>query len=193
MAYQFANSLAESDREEVLKSIVQTAHEIDPEIAAQLTEKIADPLSRRPVNEALVISELAKSPQKLSSQLTHYKGNADVLSKASASMLKASLNGRGVVQPKNVLIEWLAATQYLDFDSSLWVTRWVIESVVNQSSPSISNPPLVSIAEAVILNSRLTYMLGNNIAPLSITPEGLHASFPGLSTNKQTFQGRRAR
>lgn len=188
LAYQFASSLPESNREEILKSIVQTAHEIDPDIAAQLTERIDVASDRRPINEALVISDLSKSPQKLSGQLASHRDNADVLADASARMLKASLDGKGVVHPKNVLIDWLATIPHLDFDSSLSVTRWVVESMVNQSTSSAVNTIWLALADALISNARLMFELGNKIAPLAITPESLHASFPGLSANKRLFR-----
>lgn len=187
MAYEMANSLRGIERNTVLGSIIQTAHQLSPKIAANLTEKIED----SPEEFSLTIKrkslELANSPQKLLMNRDDYIDD-DVIGDAADSLLTDLLDGRGVTHPRNVLLEWINSVKYLDFQSAMKVANWVVETLMRQSTETESNTAALSIVNAAISNSELILALGNMTSFLSEIPTNLRQGFQSLSTTKRHFK-----
>jgi hypothetical protein len=187
MGRELAETLEGIERDTVLSSIIQTAHQINKDVAAQITEKIDDFGTRFSLDISINALELSKSPHKLS--LDNPKTiSEEVLNAAAYKMSKALISGRSISYPMELIIKWLASMQFLKFEASKEIVNWAVESLIRQAPSSEENSLAIKMISYLITNCELLSILGDHISSLSGIPDNLKDNFQGLSTNKKLFK-----
>lgn len=181
MAFDLVPTFQGVTQEQLLASVLQTAHQLDHDLAARLTERLEHTWQKGTVMHLLGALNLAKSPQRLISDCAENAKDAQSLPKASEEMLEALVAGRGVIHSQRVVEAGLCSMRFLDFDSAMKVANWATETVLRQASEHYAAEMALSLVESTIMSTRLLFELGNRIAFLSTVPEGIRQGFQGLS------------
>lgn len=188
LAMESVRSIEGISREQMLASLIQTAHEIDSEFAAKLTERIESKSDQVFVSEQIRILGLAKSPEKLVTTYSGMPSDVRGLPEAAYRMLKMLVSGRGVLHTDKTLSSSLSSLRLVDFDGAEEIVHWVAETIRRRSSAKTVSADANSIILAALTNATLLYELGNRIAFLSTVPASLRSGFQGLSTKVEVFK-----
>jgi len=188
MAVQFAQSLEDTERDQVLASIIETAHQFDPELAAQLTEKIEEAPTREEIEKVMASLDLAKSPNKLQGVYAKYSEDDEVLLQASRKMLKSVMDRKGASHPTNVLVDWLSCVGRVEFATALTITQWFLETSIRQAAISMRNQVSTSVVTTILQNLLLLEQVGGLVSFLSTLPPNIRENLGGLSLATKVFR-----
>jgi hypothetical protein len=188
IAFDLVPALQGVTQEELLASLIQTAHKLDEELAAKLTERVEDSWQKSVTADLVRTLNLARSPQKLISDCASSLEDAKSLPRAADEMLQALIAGRGVIHSTKVLEAGLCSTRFLDFHDSLSIANWATETILRQSADHSVAKHALAFVESIIQTARLLFDLGNRIAFLSTVPMGIRQGFQGLATRVIVFR-----
>ena len=185
LARKFAEQLDGVHRDKVLASIVQTAHQVDPNLASDISEKIESMDAGVEAKTYIQARNLSKSPMKLMVQTDNFSPN--VIRRAANNLNKDLISGKGVITSRDVIFRWLGSSTLYDFDISIEIIEWAINSLIKRSPSSLASEVASNIISQVIDNSLLLLELGKHISFLSEIPDEIKSGFQGLSINKEFF------
>ncbi len=188
IAQQLTSYLDGIDRDSILASIIQTAHQIDKDIAAQITEKIEDRSIDYSLKSSIKSRDLSKAPHKLNPKELNFPADDEVIGSAALKMMQSLNSGRSAIQPQKVIMKWLLVTKDLSMESSLKVANWAIEALMKQISYSHSNRTAITMINFVLQMCQLIYDIGLHLSHLSTIPDEMKHGFHGLSTTRKLIK-----
>ena len=111
---QLANSLDGIKRDTVLASFIQTAHEIDKDIAAEITGEVDDPNTSYELDVNTTAYDLSRAPHKLTGQFLQAGENDEIVSRAIDRMMRPINSNKAVSYQLKTVLDWLAAGAHLE-------------------------------------------------------------------------------
>ena len=190
-ALKLSSNLAESingvEKDKILESIIQTAYELDENIASELSEKIEDHSLTFSLAIRKKANELSKSPQKIES-LDYEEFSKEILNEAAFKMNQAISSKKAASFSHGVLLSWLIKCKHFGFSEINEVIDWVIDSWIIQSAKSEISKNSFEIFSAIIKVSNLLLILSTNMSSLISIPEDMKKSFPGYSLTKKYYK-----
>jgi hypothetical protein len=188
LGVHLSSSLDGIERDTVLASLIQTAHQVDKNIAAEITEKVEDPKTEYELDVHNTSYDLSKSPHKLTTQFETSSKNDEIMRAALGRMMKAVNSNKGVPYSPKTILDWLAAGSQLKFETMLEIIDWTTEVNLRQCPDSALPNESIIVLRTIIENCRILYGIGNQILPLVKIPESLKGNFQGLSISKKLFK-----
>lgn len=188
LGVRLSNSLDGIKKDTVLASLIQMAHQIDKNIAAEITEKIEDPKTEYELDVNNTSFDLSKSPHKLLTQFVRASKNDEIMGSSISRMMKAVNSNKGVSYPNKTILDWLAAGSQLEYATMLEIIEWTTEVNLRQCPESSRAHESMIILRTIIDNCNILYNIGNQILPLVKIPESIKQNFQGLSVSKEFFK-----
>ncbi|MDO9086015.1 MAG: hypothetical protein Q7U53_07410 [Anaerolineaceae bacterium] len=190
-AYKLAKSYAQSmdgiEKDQIISSLIQSAYQIDKDLANLLSEKIDNQLANYKLEITNNSYDLSKSPHRIKLVENQFLDD-EIISAASTKMLKSLTSGKAVSCSDETIFKWLLLTKKMSFNKSKNVLNWAIETLIRQAAESEKNDLAYKIISHLILNCQLIDLLGKNFSHFSTIPDNLIDNFQGLSTNKKLFK-----
>ena len=129
LAFAQARVLEGVSSETVIASVVQTAHQIDPSVAINLTEQLEDGWQRLSAKKMVKSLNTAKSLKKTYTELRRKPGRGgDPSQSVHKKMLEDLVAGRGVAHASSTILDALCAIRWLDLEDALKVGHWAVEN-----------------------------------------------------------------
>jgi hypothetical protein len=117
-------SSSSETRDKLTGQILEVAHSLDPEFSTHLASRVDNPITRDKAEEQFISDDLRRKPNDIK-QID--KNKEKIVSKAAFKLLETSCSGRGVIQPEDVVGNWLLYGLKGDFDSTGWIVAWYLE------------------------------------------------------------------
>ncbi len=188
LGVRLSSSLDGIKKDTVLASLIQMVHQVDKNIAAEITEKIEDPRTGYELDVNNTSYDLSKSPHKLLTQFEGASKNNEVMGTAISRMMRAVNSNKGVPYPSKTILDWLAAGSQLEYKTMLEIIEWTTEVNLRQCPVSAQPHEAMIILRTIIDNCKILYGIGNQILPLVKIPESIKQNFQGLSVSKEFFK-----
>jgi len=190
LGVRLSSSLEGIEKDTVLASFIQMAHQVDKHIAAELTEKIEieDPKTEYELNVNNTSYDLSKSPHKLVTQFEGASKNNEIMRTAISQMMRAVNSNKGVPYSNKTILDWLAAGSQLEYETMLEIIEWTTEVNLQQCPPSALSHEAMAVLRKIIDNCNILYNIGNQILPLIKIPESARLNFQGLSKSRELFK-----
>ncbi len=185
---RLSGSLDGIEKDTVLASLIQMAHQVDKNIASEITEKIDDPKTEYELDVKTTSYELSKSPHKLLSHFERASKNNEIVSGAIGRMIRAVNSNKGVPYSEKTILDWLATGSQLDFDTMLEILEWETEVHLRQCLQSSRSHEAMLVLEIVVENCKIVSNIAHQIIPLVKIPDIARNSFQGLSVSKELFK-----
>lgn len=183
-----SKSLEGVNKDSVLASLIQTAHQLDKTVASDITEKIEDPKMGRELEVNNTAFDLAKSPHKLMTQFEDASYDDEIMKESISKMLKTIVSKKSGSFTDKTIIDWAASGAQLKYDTALNIVEWVSEVALLQCPESARSREASNILGSIIENSKVIYGIGSQILPLIKIPENMKSNFQGLSVSKKLFR-----
>ncbi len=188
LGVHLSSSLDGIERDTVLSSLIQTAHQVDKNIVAEITEKIEDPKTEYELDVNNTSYDLSKSPHKLTAQFESASKNDETMRAAISRMIRAVNSNKGVPYSTKTILDWLAAGSQLKYETMLEIIEWTTEVDLRQCPDSALSRESMVVLRTIIDNCKILYSIGNQILPLVKIPESVKSNFQGLSISKELFK-----
>jgi len=188
LGVRLSSSLDGIKKDTVLASLIQMAHQVDKNIAAEITEKIEDPKTEYELDVNNTSYDLSKSPHKLLTQFEDASANDEIMKAATSRMIRAVNSNKGVSYQNKTILDWLAAGSQLKYETMLEIIEWTTEVNLRQCSDSARPHESIIVLRTIIDNCNILYNIGNQILPLVKIPESIKQNFQGLSVSKEFFK-----
>lgn len=188
LGVHLSNSLDGIKRDTVLASLIQMAHQVDKNTAAEITEKIEDPKTEYELDVNNTSYDLSKSPHKLLTQFESASANDEIMRAAIGRMTRAVNSDKGVPYHNKIILDWLAAGSQLECETMLEIIDWTTEVNLRQCPDSALSHESMIVLRTIIDNCNILYNIGNQILPLVKIPESIKSNFQGLSISKEFFK-----
>lgn len=185
-AMELAGKVDPSDRRSLVSLLVQSAHRVDAQFAAELTSRLDTRIQGLPLQTAEISLEIEKAvanPSQFRPEVGRPLPMLWVMSSAARRLLKDMVNGRGLIQPEVVMRQWLLASAPLHLAVFRDVSHWVIESLRRAAGSAGLFDRMVDFA---MLANRLASAVAPGMG--SGVPEPLLPSYPGLATKMHVFR-----
>ncbi len=146
-------------RDQVTGSILEAAHRIDPEFAANLSSTIDNPLQRYRYDEEIVVKDLKKEPGIISKHQSTIDYAPRVYSKLARELLKSLCTGRGIVQSDAQVFHIMKPMIGVGFEEFHNVASWSIENHLARTE-NLGKSTVKDLYDGFFDSLELTTLLG---------------------------------
>jgi hypothetical protein len=193
IAVEIAKSLQGLSRDSLLSSLIETVHQVDPDLAANITEQLETPSAEYDLDVKTTAHDVAKAPHKLASAFAESARNNEIMSGAIDRIRKAVGSQKSVGFSDPTILAWLAAGSHLPYNTMLDILDWSNEVCITQLPTSVRAAEAATYLSWLIEDSEIVYQVGNFMLPLRQIPETMRPSFQGLAVNRKLIRsGERA-
>jgi len=184
-ATELVSQLEGVEKRNLISTLVQTAHKIDPDLAVDITNRFD---SRAPNStdqvalDSLETEKLVENPIQILGANMSESTPPWILSRAAKKLLKEVVSGRGTIHHEKIFNKWLYAASTTHISIFYDVAEWTIESLRRRGGSSMLFNELLGLSD-------LTLRLTESISPhkrLGISELNVE-SYPGLASKIHVF------
>lgn len=115
-------------RDQVTGAILETAHRIDPDLAASLSSSVDNPLQRLKYTDDILVKNLKKQPESIQQQDFSARSELSIHRELARELLKSLCTGRGRVLPVEQSLHMMRAMLGAQFNDLYPLMAWSIEN-----------------------------------------------------------------